>query len=363
LCREAEDNGEFLLLVLAMPSINVKTLLTQSVLPRLQNAQPGDKLPTESSADKKTSEPQKSATVSLSNIGKRYLQAMQQMLKSTSISEARKAAARARAAQLKQQIEVLKQVAMSLGPAAAKGLLQQIKQIAHQIRTVAADLAGESLPEFTQTGTSAVTVSTTGRGEAAGDENMSSGATEGETATPEQAIPAESVEAEAASVPQEDAQTEGAEETAEGKEAEQVAGQAAQEATEAETEITAKANEQDKGVNSRDDIASQRRAQGAQKKQDVEMLRDLLREFRILLNWVKSALQHPDKEDKKSLEEIDKQFAETEKLVRNLDVSANEDINSAPDLPATETLTAEVGAVDRAASVGSGSAGFISVSV
>jgi myosin heavy subunit len=338
-----------------MSSIDFKTLLTQSALPMSRSAQPGARLPTENSADKKASEPQVSVTLSLSDLGKRRLLAMHQMLKSASnIIESRKANARARAAQLKQQIDVLKQVAMSLGPVAAKGLLQQIKQIAHQIRAVAADLAGESPPEFTQAGTASVTVSTTGGGEAAGseagDENRLA---ESETV----------VEAEAASVPQETAETEGSEETAEGKEAEQVAGQVAQEATEAEKEVADKANDQNKGVNSRDDIASQRRAEGAQKKQDVEMLRDLLREFRILLNWVKSALQNPDKADKKSLEEIDKQFAETEKLVRNLDVSANKDINSAPDLPATEASTAAVGAVDRAASVGSGSVGSIAVSV
>jgi hypothetical protein len=293
-----------------MSSIDVKTLLTQSALPMSRNAQPGARLPTESSADKKASEPQISVTLSLSDSGKRRLLDMQQMLKSASfIIDSRKAQARSRAAQLKQQIEVLKKVAMSLGPAAAKGLLQQIKQIAHQIRAVAADLAGESSSEFIRVGTALATVSMTGGSEAAGseagDENMSSGAAESETA----------VEAEAASVPQENAEMEGSEETAEGKEAEQVAGQAAQEATESEKEVADKANDQDKGVNSRDDIANQRRAQGAQKKQDMEMLRDLLREFRILVDCVKSALQYPYKGNWKSLEEIDKQVAETEKLL------------------------------------------------
>jgi hypothetical protein len=359
-----------------MISIQLKTLLTQTMALKPQTAQPGSKLPTESATAQKAATAQTSVKVTLSDLGKRQLQLMQQSLKAVnSFSDARKSAARAKAAQLKQQVEVLKQVARSLGPLAAKGILRQIKAIAHQIKDVAAELGADSPLEFSPVGGAASAnvggnsdASTSDGESAAADADVSAVATEDAEAAPEQPVPEASedsvdIDAEAATALAEEEGAEETEDTAADKEAEEVAGQAAQAASEAEREIEGKANDQDKSVTGKDDIASQRHARGIQKREDAQMLRDLIKEFRILLNWVKGALQHPDKEDKKDLKDIDKQLKEAEKLIRALDDSANDDINSVVDVPEAEVSTAEVGSVDTAVAVDSGAAVSISVSV
>jgi hypothetical protein len=98
----------------------------------------------ESAADKKAEEQQNSTKVTLSDFGKQ-LRALQTLKSPSSVTDARKSAARAQAAQLKQQLENLKKIAASLGSIAAKSILRQIKQIARQIRQIAAEL-GESAP-------------------------------------------------------------------------------------------------------------------------------------------------------------------------------------------------------------------------
>jgi hypothetical protein len=350
----------------------IKTLLTQAAATlKNQNASSGARLPTAGVTDKKTEEQQASTRVTLSVSGKRQLQALQMLKPPDSVNDAKKSAARAKAAQLKQQIDTLKEVAAKLGPMAAQHILRQIKQIAQQIRQVAAELAPSSSapPAFTL-GSNAASSTVGGA-----DQSVDAGdATAGEAAAPAQAAPEVSVETETVVLQQAEtgAETgaEGAEETARDQDAEQVAGQAEQAATDADKEIgnTEKNGEddRDKGITSRNEISSQHRATGAQEKQDAEMVRDLSSELRKLLGWVKSMLQHPDKEDKKALKEIEKQLETAEKLAEDLDISANEHISSADELSATDSVagevsTAEVGSVDTAVSADSASAASISV--
>jgi hypothetical protein len=328
---------------------------------------------TASTADKKAEEQQSSTRVNLSDFSKRRLQALQSLKSPSSISDMRKAAARAKAGQLKQRIDALKELAGKLGPLAAKGILRQLKQIAQQIRQIASELA-EPTPDFSMGDINIdVASATAGGDDLPSDESVNSGAMEA------------GVAAEVAVAQVEDPVTEDVEETAGDIEAEQAeasageaADQAKQVAAEAEKEVGDKGNsggingenDQNKGVSGKGDIASQRHARGVQEKNDVEMVKDLSREVRKLLKWVKNMLQNKTKQDKEDIKEIEKQLKKTDNLVQNLETLANRDIygenidfeniNSAA-LSEIEASTTAVDTIDTTVSADNVSVSSISV--
>ncbi|GHU04349.1 hypothetical protein FACS1894158_04460 [Betaproteobacteria bacterium] len=312
----------------------------------------GGQLPTETplalkAEDKKAEEQQSSFKVSLSDFGKRQLQALQMLKSDNSVSDARKTSARMRAAQLKQQLEGMKKIAAMFGPAAAKSVLRQIKQIARELRQIAEEL-GEPAPAISTGGDSQADVAGATAGGDAEASDVSGSEDSGDSEDSEiSEVPEDSVEAEKA----------GTEDTEEAEQA--LAGAAEKAATAAEKEVEAQESqesEQNKGVNSNAGIDSERRARGAQMREDAMLLRDLANDVRFLLSLAKNALRK-DKEDKENLKEVEKQLQETEKLVTDMEASAASDINGGDiDIGniASETLSAvdastavsDVGAID-----------------
>jgi hypothetical protein len=341
-----------------MIAIQARTLTQAAETLKSRNAPTtaGVLSPTESAAalkaeDKKAEEQPYSTKVSLSDFGKRQLQAIQMLKASSSVSDARKASARMRAAQLKQQLEGMKKMAAMIGPATAKGILRQIKQIARELRQIAAEL-GEPTPAIATGGGSQINVASDS---ADGDADVSD-------ATESAEISGDSEDSEASEVSVEDEEAAAQEEveTEETEETEQaaLAGAAEQAVTEAEKEVKDQENqesEQNKGVNGNNDITGERRARGAQRKEDAKLVRDLVKDLRFLLGLVKSALLRKDKEDKANLKDIDKQLRETERLAKNMEALADKDINgenidfgniASTALSAVETSTVELSAVD-----------------
>ncbi|MDR1889697.1 MAG: hypothetical protein LBQ81_10025 [Zoogloeaceae bacterium] len=349
-----------------MITVQIRALLTQATgTLQDRNALTGVRLLAENATDKKAEdkkaeEPQRSANVSLSDFGKRQLQAFNMLKSLNTVQETRKAAARAQAAELKRRIDSLKAMAMMLGPLAAKGILRQIKQIAQQLRAVAAELAQPSAPEMVANAAPTTNASAGGENVSV-DENVNFGAaegdSEGEAGASGQTVPQDRVAAAAAQQEKAEAVEEEEEEGAKASDADAeagqtaaAAGQAEQAASAAESEV--KDKEEHKGVNGNEEIARQRRAQGEQARRDAKLVSDLARELRQLLGLVKSMLPRKDKEDKDNLKEIEKQLQETEKLARQLDVTACQPIDDVAALSGVETATAEVSA-DTAVSAAS----------
>ena len=353
-----------------MITIQARTLSQAAETLKSRNAPAAadGQLPTENALaptaeDKNAEEQQSSFKVSLSDFGKRQLQALQMMQKSASnISDARKNSARMRAAQLKQQLEGMKKIAAMLGPAAAKSVLRQIKQIARELRQIAAEL-GEPTPAIATGGGSQADVASASAGgdaddsDASGSEEVSGNSEDTEVSEDSEISETSdvSVEAEEA-VAQEAVEEARTEDTEEAEQA--LAGAAEQAATAAEKEVRNQENqesEQNKRVNGHAAIDSERRARGAQMKEDAKLVRDLGQDLRFLLSWAKSALLRKYKEDKDNIKDVEKQLRETEKLVENMELSAENDISggdidigniASEALSAVEASTAEIGSID-----------------
>ncbi|MEQ9727769.1 hypothetical protein ABRP29_19215 [Pseudomonas sp. WHRI 8822A] len=206
-------------------------------------------------------------------------------------AETRKDAARQRLEDIKRRIEMLKQLVMALGPAAAKGALRQLKQLAQELGQAAAvlkepsDGAASSLEADAKAG-------------------VRQGATAQETVTAEavsEAAPAEevAVEPEAeAETPEVNAET-----------AELAAGEAAEEG--------------DDPVASEDEAAEQAQAATSQarnernerqRRADAEELKKVAGQLKQLLAMVRAQISgKPDEESKKLIEGIGKQLAEVDK--------------------------------------------------
>ena len=365
--------------------------LASNVNTRLQAENAISKTDEEKKADEKKVEKKQSSTnVNLSDFGKRQIQSLNMLNSLNTVKEARKNAARAQAAELKKQIDALKEIAAMLGPMAAKTILRQIKQLAQQLRSIAAVLAEPSSQESGGAGVQVADNASAGGESASVDENVNSGAENGQNAderegeagaknAPENNVAAaqKQEEAEKAKKEEEEEAEEDAEATDSDAETRQAAaaGAAASQAAEqaasaAESEVREK--EQNKGVNGNHEVASQRRAQGEQERRDAKMVSDLAWELRQLLNWVKGMLPRKDKEDKDSLKEIEKQFGEIDELTQQLNDAADAHINSADALMGMGTETdagvdaagAEVSSVDTGgADAAAAAAAVTSISV
>jgi hypothetical protein len=266
----------------------------------------------QAAADKKAEKRQNAATakVTLSNLGK--LRAKMRQGATSVVSKARKSAARAHAAQLKQQIEVLKKIAVMLGPLASKTLLRQIRQIARQVRQIAAELA--------QSSSAPGSVAMTADGALAGCD-LSGGAnvdfaSDGETESgEEEPAPEENVEAETAAAQAAENAGAGAAE-AEAEAASAVATQAEQAASAAEEEI--KAQENGSGQQIDGGRAVEQQQDDPERQADMALIRDLVKELRLLLSLAKATLPKKDKEDKENLREIDEHLDAVDDLVRKM---------------------------------------------
>ncbi|MDQ7986676.1 hypothetical protein QYS36_17180 [Pseudomonas sp. G34] len=211
-------------------------------------------------------------------------------------AETRKDAARQRLEDIKKRIEMLKQLVMALGPAAAKGALRQLKQLAQELGQVAAVLKEPSDGAASSLGTDA-----------------KAGAREGATAQ-------ETVMAEAVS---EAAPTE---EVAVEPEAEAETPEVNAETT--ELAAGEEAEEGDDPVVSEDEAGEQAQAttsqagnQGneRQRRADAEELKKVAGQLKQLLAMVRSQISgKPDEESRKLIEGIDKQLAEVEKAATGM---------------------------------------------
>lgn len=208
-------------------------------------------------------------------------------------AETRKDAARQRLEDIKKRIEMLKQLVMALGPAAAKGALRQLKQLAQELGQVAAVLKEPSGGGGTAVGTA----------RAGSGESVASAAQE--TATVDavnEVAPDAAVEADAGT-PEVNAETA---ELAAGEEAEEGDDPVASE-DEAGAQAQAATSQAGNQRNER-----QRRA-------DAEELKKVAGQLKQLLAMVRSQISgKPDEESRKLIEGIDKQLAEVEKAATGM---------------------------------------------
>jgi hypothetical protein len=330
----------------------------------------------QAAANKKAEEQKNAPWITLSDPGKlqalhlKMLQKMQQS--SASLADARKSAARAHAAQLKQQLEVLKKVALALGPIAAKGLLQQIKQIAQQIRQIAAELAQPTQSATNSPyATAAVNNAAVGNSDLPVDGNVDFASGEETETGEEQAAVKERIEAGKAAAQSGKTETEEADAekaAADSEEADKAGNtqdaaasanaalaRAEQASTEAEKEIREQEreeSEENRNIGNNANAAAKARNTAREQQADVAMVRDLVHDLKLLLSLVKASLQHPNKEEKKDLKEINSQLEQTEALMQELEASAQEHLQNADALSALDASGAQavdVGAADTAA--------------
>jgi len=252
------------------------------------------------STAKATGEPeqQPSVTVTLSEYAQKRAKSMRDAFgklrdMQARQAETRKDAARQRLEDIKKRIEMLKQLVMALGPAAAKGALRQLKQLAQELGQAAAVLKEPSGGGGTAVGTA----------QAGSGESVASAAQE--TATVDavnEVAPDAAVEADAGT-PEVNAET-----------AELTAGEEAEEgddpvASEDEAGAQAQAATSQAG-NQRNE--RQRRA-------DAEELKKVAGQLKQLLAMVRSQISgKPDEESRKLIEGIDKQLAEVEKAATGM---------------------------------------------
>jgi hypothetical protein len=320
-----------------MSTVNFQALLTQAT-GTLQNRSVarGICLSFQATADPADKERKNTSQVTLSESGKLRAQRLNAQQSPNNMGDARKSAARAHAAQLRQQLEILKKVAQQLGPVAAKGLLRQIKRIAQQIRQIAAELAQSSAQPALGIPNAATVNHIAAGGEDLSVDDSVDFASDEETANEEEATAAkehsetpeaparqnaEKTKAEESVPTRDDAKTAATKDAATSANA--ALAQAKQAVTEAEKEIREQEREEnDKGTGSNAGIVSKQRDAARVRQEDAAMLRDLLKDFRLVLGLVKSLLRHQDKEDKKNLEEIDRQLKATDDLVHGMEISA-----------------------------------------
>ncbi|MDR1350230.1 MAG: hypothetical protein LBJ59_05530 [Zoogloeaceae bacterium] len=320
----------------------IKTVLTQQAAGTPKNTPLDIRQALQAMADKKTEEQQDSTKVTLSELGRLQVKTLQMQPSVNSVSEARKSAARAHAAQLKQQIEALKKIAVMLGPMASKTLLRQIKHLAQQVRQIAAELAQSSSASTIGNPNAVASNVMMDGGDLSVDANVDFGLSEEAENGDEKSVTEEDMEREAATAQAETPEAEIAE--AEGDEEAAAAGaavaQAEQAAYAAEKEIKAQENEKTTGIGGNTGLAAKSSDEARQRQEDALLMRDLVKELRLLLSLAKGMLLKKDKEDKENLKEIDKQLAAADDLVQELEAAAQSTV---------EAETVAVGAVDAAA--------------
>ena len=240
-------------------------------------------------------EQQPSVTVTLSDYAQKRAKSMRDAFgklrdMQARQAETRKDAARQRLEDIKKRIEMLKQLVMALGPAAAKGALRQLKQLAQELGQAAAVLKEPSGGGGTAVGTA----------RAGSGESVASAAQE--TATVDavnEVAPDAAVEADAGTpeVSAETAELAAAEEGDDPVASEDEAGAQAQAAT---SQAGNQRNER------------QRRA-------DAEELQKVAGQLKQLLAMIRSQISgKPDEESRKLIEGIDKQLAEVEKAATGM---------------------------------------------
>lgn len=238
-----------------------------------------------------TSEPEKqqpSVSLTLSDYSQKRMKIMREAgakfrAMQAKQQELRKEAARQRLEDIKRRIEMLKQLVMALGPAAAKGALRQIKQLAQELGA-AASVLKEPSGGGTATVNAGAAQPSKGSNEAAATEIAT--AVEAPSEVPPEVEPdpdaqvAASAASEQASAEEGDAE---ADADGNGKQTETV---------------------MERVRNDRDD--RQRRA-------DAEELKKVAGQLKQLLAMVKAQFTgKPDKESEKLLDDIDRQLAEVE---------------------------------------------------
>lgn len=211
-------------------------------------------------------------------------------------AETRKDAARQRLEDIKKRIEMLKQLVMALGPAAAKGALRQLKQLAQELGQAAA-----VLKEPSDGGGTAVGTARAGSGE-----SVASAAQETTTVDAvNEVAPDAAVEADAGT-PEVSAET-----------AELAAGEEAEEAEEGDDPV---ASEDEAGAQAQaatSQAGNQRNER--QRRADAEELKKVAGQLKQLLAMVRSQISgKPDEESRKLIEGIDKQLAEVEKAATGM---------------------------------------------
>jgi len=255
------------------------------------------------STAKATGEPeqQPSVTVTLSEYAQKRAKSMRDAFgklrdMQARQAETRKDAARQRLEDIKKRIEMLKQLVMALGPAAAKGALRQLKQLAQELGQVAAVLKEPSGGGGTAVGTA----------QAGSGESVASAAQE--TATVDavnEVAPDAAVEADAGT-PEVNAET-----------AELAAGEEAEEAEEGDDPV---ASEDEAGAQAQaatSQAGNQRNER--QRRADAEELKKVAGQLKQLLAMVRSQISgKPDEESRKLIEGIDKQLAEVEKAATGM---------------------------------------------
>ena len=255
------------------------------------------------STAKATGEPeqQPSVTVTLSEYAQKRAKSMRDAFgklrdMQARQAETRKDAARQRLEDIKKRIEMLKQLVMALGPAAAKGALRQLKQLAQELGQAAAVLKEPSGGGGTAVGTA----------QAGSGESVASAAQE--TATVDavnEVAPDAAVEADAGT-PEVNAET-----------AELAAGEEAEEAEEGDDPV---ASEDEAGAQAQaatSQAGNQRNER--QRRADAEELKKVAGQLKQLLAMVRSQISgKPDEESRKLIEGIDKQLAEVEKAATGM---------------------------------------------
>jgi hypothetical protein len=322
-----------------MVSVQIKTVLPQTAsivknarLDVRQALQAITDKQADKQADKEARERQESTKVTLSASGRSQGKLLQMQQSINSVSAARKSAARAHAAQIQQQIEALKKIAVMLGPLASKTILRQIKHLAQQLRQIAAELAQSSSAPATSSPEAAAGNAVAEGGNLSVNADVDSGVGE-EVENGEGKGEAKSESTEAIARDDEAARTKTPEaESAEGKE-EEAKGEAAAVLAQAEQAVHAaeeevreneKSGESGKttGMSSGLGTSSEARDAARQKQEDAQLVRSLAKELRLLLNLAKATLLKKDKEDKENLKEIDRQFADIDALARELEAAA-----------------------------------------
>jgi hypothetical protein len=243
-----------------------------------------------------------------------------------------------------------------LGPLASKTLLRQIKQLAQQVRQIAAELAQSSTAVDSSGATTADVAA--GGGDLSVDANVDFGSNEetengeaGESGAKEAlardtaAAQTEKPEAESAEAEDADADQDKGDAAVEAAEA--VAAQAQQAATAAEREIEAQEDREGEkktsGTGGSSGLFANSRDEARQKQEDALLVRDLVKELRLLLNLAKGTLPKKDKEDKENLKEIDRLFADIEDLAQELEAAAQSAMKAEGEAPAAGAVHAAVG--------------------
>lgn len=263
--------------------------------------------------DQEAESPLESSRVTLSNDALnrmlQYGQAVSRMATDTVASK--KDLARARVEEIKKRIAMLKKLLAMMGPAAAKGVLREIRQLAGQLSAAAETLKeGSDGMSPATSGVGVMAASAVGAPLSSGSDGAALGATpaRADGADPQARGGALSQGAQvAAAYAKVSADTEAADDTAArpaaGAEAGPDAGMAAAQAQAAASQ-SGSADPADAsagpmaGVGAAD-AANLRRAQDRQREEDASSLRDVLRELKALLALARQMAERGDEEARK----------------------------------------------------------------